>query len=82
MDLRDDSKDLSGGYELIHKSFTNPSTRGTTNKLILEGSQIKKNYLQKFSAIDKRAAQDERNSNYEDGASLILPDDDDDHAIL
>jgi hypothetical protein len=55
LDRRDNSGADTGRFELAYHDATNPNTRGSDTRLLLEGQRIKKPDLQRYASIDQRA---------------------------
>jgi hypothetical protein len=55
LDRRDNSGADTGRFELAYHDSTNPNTRGSDTRLLLEGQRIKKPDLQRYASIDQRA---------------------------
>ena len=54
LDRREDKTADTGGFELAYKDSHIPPTRVVDTKLMLEGSRIRKNYLQKYTDLDQK----------------------------
>lgn len=55
LDYHNNSSADTGRFELAYRSSTNPNTRGSDTKLLLEGQRIKKLELLRFTTVDQQA---------------------------